>query len=105
MANYLESAKFEHHFWLQVLGDHARFLHDSLYPSQKEDIEKATDFIHQFDQLLAQVDALNTSDAISFANNVEIPVKQLRGFKLSIIKRHLVGEMGIHLTLHSSIIW
>lgn len=98
MSTYLESAKFEHHFWLQVLGDHARFIHDSLYPSQTEDIAKATDFIRQFDSLLAQVDGLNTSNAISFANKVDSSVKQLREFKLSIIKRHLEGEMGIHLT-------
>ena len=51
MENYLRSAVFEHQFWLQVLGDHSRFIHDSLYPSEKEDISKAASFIHQFDQL------------------------------------------------------
>ena len=98
MDNYLKSAVFEHQFWLHVLGDHSRFIHDSLYPSEKEDISKATSFIHHFDQLLSQVHSLNESNAIVFANHVEESVKHLRSFKLSIIKRHLTSEMKIHLS-------
>ncbi|MER2107563.1 MAG: DUF2935 domain-containing protein [Solibacillus sp.] len=98
MENYLKSAVFEHQFWLQVLGDHARFIHDSLYPSEKEDIVKAASFIHHFNQLLSQVSSLNEANVILFTNTVEESVKQLRTFKLSIIKRHLIGEMKIHLT-------
>ena len=98
MVSYLESAVFEHQFWLHVLGDHARFIHDSLYPSEKEDIAKATSFIQDFDQLLSQITSLNQSNALPFANTVEESVTRLRSFKLSIIKRHLTGEMKIHLT-------
>ncbi|RKJ59405.1 DUF2935 domain-containing protein, partial [Butyricicoccus sp. 1XD8-22] len=54
MKSFLKSAVYEHRFWLQVLGDHSRFIHDSLYPSEKSDIEKATFFIQHFDKLLAQ---------------------------------------------------
>ena len=98
MENYLKSAVFEHQFWLQILGDHSRFIHDSLYPSEKEDISKAASFIHQFDQLLSQVSSLHESNAIHFANNVEETVINLRAFKLSIIERHITSEMKIHLT-------
>ena len=98
VENYLKSAVFEHQFWLQVLGDHSRFIYDSLYPSEKEDISKAVSFIHHFDQLLSQVSSLNESNAILFTNNVEESVKQLRTFKLSIIERHITSEMKIHLT-------
>ncbi|WP_089743152.1 DUF2935 domain-containing protein [Gracilibacillus ureilyticus] len=89
---------FEHQFWLQVLADHARFIHDSLYPSQSEDIKKANTFITYYDQLLMQANTLNNSNAISFAKSVEEITKQFREFKLYIIKRHLTGQMGIHLT-------
>lgn len=51
LSQFLKSASFEHQFWLQVFGDHARFIHDSLYPSKHEDIELARAFIHTFDQL------------------------------------------------------
>ena len=98
MENYLKSAVFEHQFWLQVLGDHSRFIYDSLYPSEMEDISQAASFIHHFDQLLSQVSSLNESNVILFTNNVEESVKHLRAFKLSIIKRHLTSEMKIHLT-------
>ncbi|WP_071393336.1 DUF2935 domain-containing protein [Bacillus tuaregi] len=98
MSNYVDAAVFEHQFWLRVLGDHSRFIHDSLYPSQKEDIAKALHFIQQFDQLLAQVNQLNEGNAVAFALTVESAVKPLKTFKLSIIARHLKGQMGIHLT-------
>ncbi|WP_199690208.1 MULTISPECIES: DUF2935 domain-containing protein [Clostridia] len=66
MENYLKSAMFEHEFWLQVLEDHARFIHDSLYPSEKKDIEKATYFIQHFNQLLIKAKSLNETNAIAF---------------------------------------
>lgn len=98
MSDYVKSAVFEHRFWLQVLGDHARFIHDSLYPSEKDDIAKATYFIQQFDQLLAQVKMLNESNMQPFTIKVEEAANQLRDFKLSIIKRHITENMKIHLT-------
>lgn len=94
----MKSAVFEHQFWLQVLGDHSRFIHDSLYPSEIEDISRAASFIQEFDQLLSQVVSLNESNVLLFANNVEEAVIQLRTFKLSIIERHITSDMKIHLT-------
>lgn len=52
MNTFEEAASFEHQFWLQVLGDHARFILDSLAVSQKNDIEKAKKFQQIFDTLL-----------------------------------------------------
>lgn len=98
VENYMKSAVFEHQFWLQVLGDHSRFIYDSLYPSEMEDISRAASFIQVFNQLLSQVRSLNESNALLFANNVEEAVNELRAFKLSIIERHITGEMKIHLT-------
>nr|WP_106780289.1 DUF2935 domain-containing protein [Lysinibacillus timonensis] len=98
MDEYLNSARFEHQFWLQILGDHSRFIHDSLYPSEKSDIAKAASFIQQFDRLLSQVNALNGSNIIYFTTRSEDAAKQLRAFKLSLIERHLIGQMKIHLS-------
>ncbi|MGE5405367.1 MAG: DUF2935 domain-containing protein [Candidatus Saccharibacteria bacterium] len=33
--DYGESALFEQRFWLQVLDDHSRFIHNSLGPAEK----------------------------------------------------------------------
>lgn len=89
---------FEHQFWLRILGDHSRFIHDSLYPSEKEDIAKATQFIHLFDQLRTQSKQQNAATILPFTNEVEDAVNQLKAFKLSIIKRHITSQMKIHLT-------
>lgn len=98
MATFYKSAVFEHQFWLRVLGDHSRFIHDGLYPSEKEDIEKATQFIYRFDQLLDQVNQQNESTMLSFTHQAEEAVNQLKALKLSIIRRHITGQMKIHLT-------
>ncbi len=52
LKTYKETAVFEHKFWLQVLGDHARFILDSLAEREKEDIQKAKQFKQTFDVLL-----------------------------------------------------
>lgn len=98
LSQFLKSASFEHQFWLQVFGDHARFIHDSLYPSKHEDIELARAFIHTFDQLLSQSKSLTEQNVISFTNQVEEVVDNFKEFKLVIIRRHITGESGIHLT-------
>jgi len=94
LRDYKETASFEHRFWLQVLGDHSRFIHDSLAPSETEAIETAASFIRTFDQLLEQVDA---DDAISLSREAEEAARRLRTFKLQLIKRHLTGNIMIHL--------
>lgn len=51
-VDYDQAALFEHRFWLQILGDHARFLFRSLSPAEVEAVSTAHHFIHVFDQLL-----------------------------------------------------
>ncbi|WP_077358988.1 DUF2935 domain-containing protein [Virgibacillus halodenitrificans] len=98
MADYLKDATFEHQFWLQVLGDHATFIRDSLYPTEKEDIQIAKDFIVVFEQLLKNTNSLSNSNAITFTKEAEAAVEELKKFKLSLIRRQLVGKIGIHLS-------
>ncbi len=98
MPQYIKSAVFEHQFWLQVLSDHSRFIHDSLYPSEKSDIAQANSFIQLFDQLLSQIQSINDANAVIFANACEDAAHGLRQFKLSLIKRHLTDQKNIHLT-------
>ncbi|WP_370452585.1 DUF2935 domain-containing protein [Lysinibacillus sp. SGAir0095] len=98
MALFFESAIFEHQFWLRILGDHSRFIRDSLYPSEKEDIAKASQFIQVFDQFHAQLKQQNETTILPFTNKVEEAVNELKALKLSIIRRHITGQMKIHLT-------
>ncbi len=43
--NMTASLLFEHQFWLQILGDHSRFILSSLAPKEQAEIEKAYYFI------------------------------------------------------------
>ncbi|SET24238.1 protein of unknown function [Oceanobacillus limi] len=97
MADLLESAAFEHQFWLQVLGDHSRFIRDSLYPTEEEDVAIAKNFVDHFDRLLEESKSLN-NNVIAFTKQAEAAVEELKKYKFSIIKRHLNGEIGIHLS-------
>ncbi|MFK2824472.1 DUF2935 domain-containing protein [Bacillus sp. B190/17] len=94
MINYREAATFEHKFWLQILGDHARFIHDSLAANEKRDIELSSYFIQTFDHLLKKVE---TSDLSALSRRADEEAKKLKAFKLTILERHLVGKISIHL--------
>ncbi len=89
-----EKARFEHLFWLQILGDHSRFIHDALAPDQLAEIEKSSRFIQVFDSLLEQA---RSDDSIQIASKAEVEVIQLKEFKLELLSKHLTGKIKIHL--------
>lgn len=98
MKGYLDQSAFELQFWLQILGDHSRFIHDSLAPSERSTIEKAMGFIKQFDDLLGRARQTEQQASwIDLAKQAQLAGKQLRELKLSIIKEHLVGNIKISL--------
>lgn len=89
-----EAAKEENGFWLQILGDHARFIHDALAPSEKENIRTAEYFITVFDELLAQAGG---ADPVQLSMLAEAEAEKLRSFKLKLIEEHLIGKIKIQL--------
>jgi hypothetical protein len=94
MANsFNDAAMFEHRFWLEVLGDHARFLHDALIPVEKEEIETANYFINTFDRLLTRVE---TTDLVHVSMRADEEAKKIREFKLELIAKMLTGKVKIH---------
>jgi hypothetical protein len=93
--NVSELALFEHRFWLQILGDHARFIHDSLAVSEMESINKANYFIRVFDELLEM--ANHQHNLVELSQIAEKEVLQLKEFKLHLIERLLVGKIKIQL--------
>jgi hypothetical protein len=89
------SARFEHRFWLQILGDHSRFIFEALAPIQKVEIEQAANFINIFDTLLERA---KSAPLTQLADQVEPEVLKLREFKLELIRQHLIGKIKIHLS-------
>lgn len=96
MANdFNKTARFEHQFWLQILGDHARFIHDSLASQETKEIEIAQRFIETFDHLLASVEHANL---IRLSIEAEDEANRIRQFKLDLIKKLVFGKIKIHLS-------
>lgn len=97
--SFQEQAVFETQFWMQVLGDHSRFLHDSLAPSEEAKIAKTKQFKNTFDYLLdAARQPLQTDQIIAIIKEGRSAGEQLRMLKLDIIKEQLVGNVKISLT-------
>ncbi|ULM99401.1 DUF2935 domain-containing protein [Peribacillus frigoritolerans] len=96
MNEFVEkTARFEHRFWLQILGDHARFIHESLAPVEVEYIEIASEFIQIFDTLLGKA---NSEEISQLTATAEQETLRFREFKLCLLKEHLVGKIKIHLS-------
>ncbi|WP_059174075.1 DUF2935 domain-containing protein [Bacillus sp. FJAT-27445] len=94
-VDFQKTARDEHLFWLQILGDHSRFIHEALAPVQQKEIEESSRFIHVFDSLLAQA---RTANPMQLATTAEAEVLRLREFKLELLRKHLVGKIKVHLS-------
>ncbi|MFC0476472.1 DUF2935 domain-containing protein [Robertmurraya beringensis] len=96
--NFRQEALFELNFWLQVLGDHARFIQDSLAPSETQYISQAKNFITVFDQLLTisrrQPAGEELMQLLHRANKAGTEIREL---KLTLVREHLVGEVKMTL--------
>src|SRR5690348_1722573 len=92
------AALFEHRFWLQILGDHARFIYFALSDNETEELGRAHNFIDIFDSLLHQARRdPNTVDLNGLNRTAWQYALQLREFKLHLLRRHLTGRIQIHL--------
>ncbi|WP_019536964.1 DUF2935 domain-containing protein [Paenibacillus ginsengihumi] len=97
--DYETSARFEHRFWLQVLGDHARFIRDALSPGEQEEIRRAEAFIDSLDRLLADARReLAGRELAALTRAADERAKELRAFKLHLLSRHLSGKIGLLLS-------
>lgn len=89
---------FEHRFWLQVLGDHSRFILNALAPSELEHIQQAQYFIKTFDDLLQRSrEQLREEDVNDLSQKAYLQAQALRQFKLLLLKLHLIGNIKIEL--------
>jgi hypothetical protein len=90
---------FEHRFWLQVLGDHARFIFHALSPEETEEIQEAQWFIKVLDQLLNQSRGnLSINGVNNLTKQAQHYAEKLRGFKLRLLEKQLLGAISIGLS-------
>lgn len=90
---------FEHRFWLQILGDHSRFIYNALTPKEANDIQVAYHFITGFDQLLNQARLPDAGNNLEQLNKQAYELTlQLQKFKLSVLDRLLIRQIQIGLS-------
>lgn len=95
----LDITLMEHRFWLQIMGDHARFIFFSLAANEVEYLQRSQDFIIGFDQLLEQVNnSTNTEEFDLITKQAFQLTMQLREFKLILLSLTLISDIKIHLT-------
>jgi Domain of unknown function (DUF2935) len=95
---YVDEAKLEHGFWLNVLKDHTVFIEESLGHKEKKDIQKTMELKQKFTSRLNELKGLSSKEQfIQFSKDMEDHVNALKKFKLSLLKRHLTGDIVIHL--------
>jgi Protein of unknown function (DUF2935). len=94
-----EMTLFEHQFWLQILGDHSRFILNALSPKEVSFIQQANEFIDLFDNLLKRSrQPLSKEDIPALNNHAYDAAMKIREFKLSILNRHITGKIAISLS-------
>ncbi|OXM83881.1 DUF2935 domain-containing protein [Paenibacillus rigui] len=94
-----QGAQFEHRFWLQILGDHSRFIWSTLSPKEDRAIQIAHQFIQSFDSLLELARKSLTDEELMSLNQQALSLTiQLRSFKLDLLKQMLTRNVSIGLT-------
>ncbi|GIP33803.1 DUF2935 domain-containing protein [Paenibacillus sp. J2TS4] len=89
---------FEHRFWLQVLGDHARFIYDSLTAEESKERGAAQYFIRTFDDLLNQARSnLDVNGVLRLNQTAYWRAREIRSYKLHLLERLLMHNIKFHL--------
>lgn len=97
ISDFQNVSLFENRFWLQILGDHSRFIMNALSPAEKENIQKAEEFIALFDRLLETARKPNPNiDELN--DNAFTAAAQLREFKLKLLELNLYAKIRIALS-------
>jgi hypothetical protein len=95
---YPDTLLTENRFWLQIMGDHARFIFFSLAPTESEYILTAQQFILIFDELLNDVQKKLTSQALEeLLSKAYSEVYRFREFKLELLSMSLTSDLNSHL--------
>lgn len=95
----VDAALSEHRFWLQIMGDHSRFIFFSMAPTESEFILTAQEFIILFDQLLEQSHKkLSITELEELNRKAYEATYRLREFKTVLLSISLTSDLNSQLT-------
>ncbi|SFF20986.1 protein of unknown function [Paenibacillus algorifonticola] len=89
---------FEHKFWLQILGDHSRFIYHALSTTQTKEVQLARQFIEEYDRLLYTARKEENADLSQVNRQAHELTINLRLYKLELLDKLLLGQINISLT-------
>ena len=91
---YAKTALTENHFWLQIMGDHSRFIFYSMAPSETEYIITAQNFILLYDKLLNQSHStLSEKELEALIKTANETTLRFREFKLELLSMSLASDL------------
>lgn len=89
---------FEQRFWLQIMGDHARFIFYSLSPNEAEAIKQSKQFIEIFDDLLDKARRQLSQQELEQLNRQAYEATyEFRKFKLKLMALTLTSGIKVYL--------
>lgn len=89
---------FEHMFWLQILGDHSRFIFNALSVKETDFIKQAGKFINLFDDLLRRSREEISNESLHELNyEAYSAAMKIRKFKLTIISKRIEEQIRINI--------
>lgn len=98
IKNIKELALWEHNFWLQVLGDHSRFILNALSPRETYFIQQSVRFINLFDDLLKESRKPIIDEKLHDLNyKAYSAAMEIREFKLKILSKQIEDKININL--------
>ena len=98
MDTYKNDLLFEHRFWLQILGDHSRFIINALPCKEANLVKKATNFKSIFDKFLeASRKNLSSKDLTELTKAAHRASEEFRTFKLYILSQQICEKISFNL--------
>lgn len=100
MDNVLTNAYLnEQRFWLQIMGDHARFIFNSLAPTETNHVEEARSFIVIYDNLLDYArNSLTESQTAELNRDALETTRKFREYKLGLLSLTLESRLKVHIS-------
>jgi hypothetical protein len=97
--NIREMALFEHRFWLQILGDHSRFILNAFSPEETHFINQANEFIGLFDALLEKARKPVSDEKLNELNHQAYSAAmKIRKLKLTILSKKLKEQIKFNIS-------
>ena len=95
----MNDALFEHRFWLQILGDHGRFIFNTLSPKEMQDIQAAQHYIQSFDHLLHLARNVQSEADMTMLNQQAYTLTlEFRNLNYICFKELILGKITMALT-------